>query len=90
MNSPCSDKTDVSFYKTEIDLLEAEIAVEDLIAEVFGSIKYYKLTTDSWEIVDELCRKEVVILIKHKWSWRFFRIMYYVEYIPKKRGKCYS
>ena len=77
---------DILFYEDQIANMEAEIAVADLMAEMEPPF-IFKVTTDCWQIVDELCRDQKVQMMKMRWSWLQFKFVWYVEYIII--SKCY-
>lgn len=76
----------IDFYQREIDEMEGEILVEDLKYELdINNSKTHSVITDCWETVDMLCREERVMKMDIKWSWKFFKWMFHVEFYYKKR-----
>jgi hypothetical protein len=74
------------WYEKEIDLLEAEIAGENLKVEMdLNTDKPNVVWTDSKETVEMLLKEERVTKLDARWSWRHFRSMFYVEFYYRKR-----
>lgn len=82
----------MNFYEHWIEQLEAEIAVQELVHSVLEnqSPGVFTIETDCWQAVEELCRLEKVIFMRIKWSWKYFRRVWVVQYIKKHGRECYS
>jgi hypothetical protein len=89
-STPCGDliviQSMIDFYESEIDLMKAELAVEDLKVEMdLNSDKPNVVWTDRNETVAMLLREERVTKLEIRWSWRRFKHMFYIEFYYKKR-----
>ena len=88
--NPCADIMDIVWYEKEINLIEAEIAVQDLLDEFYAQYappKIWVVTTDCSEIVTVLCSAANVIDLSIVWSWKSLKFLYRVEYITKPRKR---
>ncbi len=81
--NPCAPMTDIMFYESAIDLLEADIAVMELLDEV-NAPEQYQVVTDSWYLVEELCKAQIVTGMRIKWSWKHLKCVWVVDYIKKR------
>lgn len=77
-------RNDIMFYETQIDLIEADIALMELKEQIPGRTV---LETDCWPLIEELGTR--VITIKKQWSWSKLGPLWVVTYIQKK-PECYS
>jgi hypothetical protein len=86
-----ADLNDIMWYEQEIVLMEADIAVAELISELEWcfSPQVWEVVTDCWQTVSDLKADAHIVKIERKWSWKKFKRLWYVRYINKHQ-KCYS
>jgi len=78
----------VEFYLNEIERMENEIEADDAVFALMDECRLippYKFTTDDVGRVNALLAGTDVVSVKEKWSWKYFKKMYYVEFYYKRR-----